>query len=166
MAQAFIENPRLSVRRASHQLQISGTSIRRNLRSINFHPYKIHLVQELNEDDFDRRIEFCDIMMMRIDQQPNSLLNILFTDEAKFELSGNVNRHNCRFWTDKNPHWMYEGNTQYPEKLNIWAGIYNDTLIGPFFIDGNLTADKYEGMLRNEIIPSIKNISGNHFDIM
>jgi len=23
-------------------------------------PYKIHFVQELSDDDFDRRIEFCD----------------------------------------------------------------------------------------------------------
>ncbi|EZA46950.1 hypothetical protein X777_00567 [Ooceraea biroi] len=83
---------------------MSQTSVRRNLKFINFHPYKIHLVQKLNEDDFDRRNEFCDIMMTRIDQLPNFLFNIAFSDEASFEINGNVNRHNCRFWTDENPH--------------------------------------------------------------
>ncbi|EZA55215.1 hypothetical protein X777_05219 [Ooceraea biroi] len=106
---------------------MSQSSVRRNLKFINFHPYKIHLVQKLNEDDFDRRNEFCDIMMTRIDQLPNFLFNIAFSDEASFEINGNVNRHNCRFWTDENPHWMREAHTQNPEKLNVWAGIYNNT---------------------------------------
>ncbi|KMQ83987.1 transposable element tc3 transposase [Lasius niger] len=60
---------------------------------------------------------------------------IISSDEANFEINGNVNRHNCRFWTNKNPHWMREAHTQNLEKLNVWAGIYNNTLIGPFFID-------------------------------
>ncbi|EFN76918.1 hypothetical protein EAI_11088, partial [Harpegnathos saltator] len=46
--------------------------------------YKIHLVQELNEDDFDRRIVFCDLMMERIAEDPNYLSNVVFSDEATF----------------------------------------------------------------------------------
>ncbi|CAH1986618.1 unnamed protein product [Acanthoscelides obtectus] len=34
----------------------------RILKAHSFHPYKIHLVQELNEDDFDRRLQFCEDM--------------------------------------------------------------------------------------------------------
>ncbi|EFN86942.1 hypothetical protein EAI_01624, partial [Harpegnathos saltator] len=66
---------------------------------------KLHLVQELSEDDFDRRIEFCDLMMEIIVDDPLLHNNIVFCDEATFELTGNVNRHNCRHWSDVNPHW-------------------------------------------------------------
>jgi len=50
-----------------------------------------------------------------------------------------------------NPHWMLEIHTQYRRKLNVWAGMLNKTLIGLFFIDGNLNVAKYKDMLRNKI---------------
>jgi len=53
---------------------------------------------------------------------------------------------------------------QYPQKLNVWAGILNNELIRPFFIEGNLTAQKYEDKLRNQIIPAINAIVGETFN--
>lgn len=55
------------------------------------------------------------------------------------EYSGNVNKPNCRFWGNSNLHWFGEVHTQYPEKLNVWAGILGDALIGPLFIPGYST---------------------------
>lgn len=72
-------------------------SVQRIMKQIKFHPYEIHFVQELSEDDFDRRLEFSEIMMERIDTDPNFIFNIAYSDEATFQLNGNVNRHNCRF---------------------------------------------------------------------
>lgn len=164
IAQAFVEYPHLTIRRAAEQHDISRMSVHTILKSIKFHPYKVHLVQELNEDDPDRRTEFCDLMMNKIDRDPNFLYNIVFSDECTFTLKGEVNRHNCRYWSDTNPHWVREDHTQYPEKVNVWEGIFNDTLVGPFFIDGDLTAAKYEDMLRNQIVPRIREIAGDNFD--
>jgi len=62
------------------------------------------LVQELSEDDFDRRMQFCDLIMEMINDELLFLDNIVFSfDEATFELTGNVNRHNCIYWSDINP---------------------------------------------------------------
>lgn len=165
IAEAFVENPHLSLRRASDEHDISHETVRKILKNIKFHPYKIHLVHELNEDDPDRRIEFCERMMQRIDENPPFLYNIVFSDEATFTLKGEVNRHNCRYWTDTNPAWFIDSHTQYPQKLNVWAGILNDRLIGPFFIDGNLDARKYEDLLEHQIIPKIREIVRDNFDI-
>nr|CAH7712348.1 unnamed protein product [Callosobruchus chinensis] len=41
---------------------ISRTSIQRILKHYKWHPYKIQLLHELNEDDHDRRLQFCEIM--------------------------------------------------------------------------------------------------------
>lgn len=164
ISQAFIENPHHTLRKAAAEYEISHESVRRILKFIQFHPFKIRLVQELNEDDPDRRVEFCEFMMTRIDEDPNFLYNIVFSDEATFQLNGEVNRHNCRYWSDTNPFWMLESHTQYPQKVNVWAGILNDTLIGPFFIEGNLTAARYEELLRNEIVPRIREVAGDNFD--
>lgn len=79
-------------------------------------------------------------------------------------LNGSVNRHNSRYWSDSNPHWMRESKSQYPQKLNVWAGIVGEHIIGPFFIDGNRTAQKYEAMLCDDIVPAVRNIFDPDFD--
>lgn len=63
VAQSFVEDPKLSIRKAAQQNDISRMSVQRTLRGIKFHPYRMYLVQELNDDDFDRRNEFCEFMM-------------------------------------------------------------------------------------------------------
>lgn len=59
---------------------------------------------------------------------------------------------------------MLEAWTQYPQKLNVWAGVLSNILIGPFSIDENLTAAKYEDMLRHEIILAIRWTVGDNFN--
>lgn len=59
---------------------------------------------------------------------------------------------------------MVESHSQYLQKLNVWIGILNNTFIGPFFIDGNLNAEKYEDMLRNEVVPAIIANVGENFE--
>ena len=39
-----------------------------------------------------------------------------------------------------------------------------DRIIGPFFIDGNLNAQNYEQMLRNDICPAIRAVKGPSYD--
>lgn len=105
--QAVIENPGTSTRKISNKVDISSRSVHRILKTHNYHPYKIHLVHELLAEDFDRRMEFCDDMMRRYDNNNHFFNWICFSDEATFELQGNVNRHNMRYWSDENPHWVY-----------------------------------------------------------
>lgn len=62
-------------------------------------------MQELLEDDFDRCIEYCELLMMRIENNGNLMNNVVFSDEAIFMLNGNVNRYN---WADGNLHRMRE----------------------------------------------------------
>jgi len=162
--QSFVEDPNTSTRKAAQAHDCSYKSVQRVLKNSKFHPYKINLVQELVANDFDCRLEFCDIMMQKIDDQPEFHNKIVFLDEATFMLNGSVNRHNSRYWSDSNPHWMRESKSQYPQKLNVWAGIVGEHIIGPFFIDGNLTAQKYEAMLRDDIVPTVRNIFDPDFD--
>ena len=76
--------------------------------------------------------------MARIDAKSNFLANTDFSDEVTFTLTGKVNKHNCCFWSNIHPHCMQE-HMQYPQKLNIWGGISDDTAIRPFFIGCELT---------------------------
>jgi len=162
--QSFVEDPHISINRVAQKHKIGYGSVHKILKLNKWHPYKLHLVQELSEDDFDRRIEFCDVMMEMIVDDPVLLNNIVFSEEATFELTGNVSRHNCRYWTNENPHWKRDNHTQYPQKVNVWAGIFNDRLVGPFFIEGNLTAHVYQVMLREQIAPATRDIVGGNMN--
>jgi hypothetical protein len=62
-------------------------------------------------------------MMNLIDNNQMSLASIVFSDQSTFILHGEVNRHN---WDDRNAHWIRETHTQFPQKVNVWAGIISD----------------------------------------
>lgn len=149
------EDPHLSTRELGGLHDTSQRSVVNLFKKEKFHPYKIQLVQELEHGDFERRLRFCDIMMGKLNQNPNFCRSILFTDEATFSLHGFVNKQTYRYWSQLNPHWIMEGRTQRPQKVNVWAGILDGHIIGPFFIDGNLTSEKYLNLLREGIVPAV-----------
>ncbi|EFN89264.1 hypothetical protein EAI_01596, partial [Harpegnathos saltator] len=93
---SFQENPHTSVPRTAQAISkltahdISQGSILNILKKHKYHPYKTVITQELMEDDFNRRIQFCEEMMNQIDD--NFLNFIVFSDEAMFQINGSVNR--------------------------------------------------------------------------
>ena len=117
------ENPHRPTQEVAANFEIGKSSVWRTLKKYKWHPYKAILAHELNEDDPDRRMEFCEDMMTRCNADPEFVNKIIFSDEATFCLNGAVNRQNCRYWAPQNPHWMIDVHTQYPQKVNVWAGI-------------------------------------------
>lgn len=158
-----VENPHISLRKAAQYVGISTSSAHRIFHANKYHPFKIQLHQELNEDDPDRRLQYCETMMEKCLQDGNFPKRIVFSDEASFLLNGSVNRHNFRYWAQENPRWMTEAHTQHPEKVNVWAGLIGTRVVGPFFIEGNLNANSYEELLRTRVIPSLMELLGPQF---
>lgn len=152
---AVEENPTTSTRQVATEQEISQSSVVRILNAQKFHPYKLVILQEFTEADPDRRLQFCEEMMALIDGNDLSTENILFSDESTFTLNGEVNRQNCRYWAEENPHWMREGHTQWPQKVNVWAGIIRDRVIGPIFFEQNLNGARYLEFLEEELVPNL-----------
>lgn len=150
------ENPHKTTRELAADNDVSKSSILRVLHKEKYHPYKVQLVQELNEDDPDRRQEFCELMMDRMNADLQFINKIVFSDEATFHLNGTVNKQNCRYWSRENPHWMCEAHTQYPKKVNVWAGIINNKIIGPYFFEGTVTGEVYLDFLINFLVPTLQ----------
>ncbi|KAG5899934.1 hypothetical protein JTB14_002485 [Gonioctena quinquepunctata] len=44
------------------------------------------------------------------------------------------------------------------QKLNVWAGIFEERLIGPIFLDGNLTGETYLELLNEFVYPQLVDI--------
>jgi len=96
----------MSTRKVATKNEVSQSSVCDILEKHKF-PYKMLHVQMLVHEDFDRRIEFSELIEAR---ENDFINNIVFFDEANFELHGNVNRQNFRYWSTstENPHWIGE----------------------------------------------------------
>lgn len=56
--QTLEENPSISTRR--NDLQLTQSSVHRIIHhALKYHPYKIHVLHELKQQDFARRVRFC-----------------------------------------------------------------------------------------------------------
>lgn len=103
-----INNPRLSVREGAARAEISKSTYQRAMKKLNFKPYRPTLIVQLNEDDFDRRSEFCETWLDKFDNDSDLVDRIFWSDEAKFSMNSIVNRHNCTYWARENPHLKYQ----------------------------------------------------------
>ncbi len=137
VSEAFLRNPRISQRRASIELNISHTNLRRLMKDLQLKPYKPMLLQAVNEDDPDRRLEFCECLLENAREDPSLLNRILWTGEAVFQTNDRVNRHNCVDCSDANPHRIIK------QELNVLRvivgrGIWSNGVVGPYCFDNRM----------------------------
>jgi len=158
---AIVKIPRRSVRRHSAAIGLSDRSVRRILhKDLNFHPYKIAIVQELNDRDMaNRRISSEQLLEMLND---DGIINtVLMTDEPHFHLSGYVNKQNYRYWAPENPQELHQ-HPLHSERLTVWCGIASFGVLGPYFFEDNegvaitVTSERYVAMLRNFCEPELR----------
>lgn len=158
---SVLRSPNRSARRQSMALAISDSSLRRILHlDLNFHPYKIAMVQKLNERDFQSRVLTCQRLLQLV--TGNDLLNVLImSDEAHFHLSGKVNKQNFRYWSSENPKELHE-RPLYSKKVTVWCGVARFGIIGPYYFEdgrGNtvtVNSERYVQMLRGFLVPQLQ----------
>ena len=85
--------------------------------------------------------------------------NIIFTDEATLTLNNEPNLQNCRIWARENPRNVLHTRTQYPQKINVWVGLLGHHIIGPFFLQENLTGGRFLQLLQEEIAPAVTEVT-------
>ncbi|GFX39424.1 putative transposase [Trichonephila clavipes] len=93
----------------------------------------------------------------------NSLIDsIPQSDEAHFWLTGNVNKQNCRIWSEVNPQ-VYVEAPLHPEKLTVWCALWAGGIICPYFFKNDerhnvtVNGDRYRAMIANFFIPELNN---------
>ena len=158
---AIDENPVTSVRKISFKTGISKSSVHRVLRASKLKPYKLRIVQDLGGDDDEyNRKSFCEWFKSNC-CDPDK---IIFSDESCFEMEGIPNKQGVRFWHPVNPHAMVAVNHQNRAKVTVWAAIWGNKLIGPFFFDGTVNGTKYLELLQDYVVPLIEQLSDGNDD--
>ena len=79
-------NPEVLTRQLASLTGVSQASVRKVLKKHKFYSYKMKILQELGDDDPDRRIQFCEMLTEKIQRQPSLTKNICFRDECSFFL--------------------------------------------------------------------------------
>lgn len=145
------QNPEISSRKIASNLNISHILVWRILHDFLLYPYHIQRVQALLPRDLPFRINFCQWFIQKIVENPLFDREVLFTDEANFSRNAIRNFHNNHFWAEENPHTIVEVNHQEQFSVNVWAGIVDDYLIGPFFLPRRLNGENYRHFLENDL---------------
>lgn len=156
VSETILQEPKNSSRKLSKELQIKRSSLQNIIKSLGLKVWRPRLIQELNEDDPDRRMEFCEQFEVLFPEE----INIMFTDEASFKLNGTVNRHNCVYYANENPHMTFEKSVNSPGVM-VWAGICPTKIIGPYFFDKTVTGESYLEMLNTYAIPHMRQMDNN-----
>lgn len=138
----FELHPRRSTRMAARHFGVSRYYVWKVLHVAGLHPYHYRRAQALYGSDSEARIRFCQWLIA------NPAVNILWTDESTFTRVGIFNIHNEHWWTMNNPHLIKEHSHQIRFSVNVWAGLLNNRIFGPIFIEGNLTGGTYLNMLQ------------------
>ena len=95
------------------------------------HPYKIHICQELQLGDFDRRVQFCEWFLQKL-EDPDFLGGFIMSDGAHFSLSGYVNKQNMRLWVKEKAMEIMDV-PLHSEKVTKWCSIMEGCIVGPYF---------------------------------
>lgn len=152
------ENPALSVRRISENTGVARTTVHRILRRELLHPFHIQRVQALLPEDYPKRVQFCREMLRRSRENPQYFNSILWTDEANFRRTGVFNIHNMHYWAVENPRIIRDHHFQHQFGVNLWAGIMNGAIIGPFELPARLRGPDYLNFLQNDLPNLLENV--------
>ena len=94
--------------RGSAQARVSVDRYHTAVAKLHFKPYHPTLIVALNEANFDRCSPFYELWPEKLENDPHFVDHIFWSDEARFSRNGVVNRHNCTYWSSKNPHNKFE----------------------------------------------------------
>ena len=140
---------RLALELAEEGRGMSHTTVHQVLRTQGFTGYHERRVHELLPEDYPRRVEMARTLLRMMDEDPTLIEKIIWTDEAKFTLSGAVNSHITIYWSRTNPHRTRETRRVDQRGVMVWVGMHANG------IDGTLTGAKYHDLLEQQILPNI-----------
>ncbi|EZA49521.1 hypothetical protein X777_12259, partial [Ooceraea biroi] len=115
------------------------------------HPYHITLTQALTPNDMRQRVLFYQWARQMIAHDADFFKYVLFSDESTFKNTGELNTHNCHYWSDVNPYWHRQVNNQHRWSIVVWCGIVNGYVIGPYFFHQNVTGHSFLELLRDHL---------------
>ncbi|KAJ8964835.1 hypothetical protein NQ317_013345 [Molorchus minor] len=134
------DDPSTSTRDIARQVNVSQNKVWKTLRENQSYPFHVQRVQALQLQDHPARV--------------------LVTGESTFTRNGINNFGNTNVWEVENPH---ANHTDFQQRfaINVWAGIVDGRLIGPFILPDRLTGLEYLHFLQNNLPELLEDVPLN-----
>lgn len=118
-------------------------------------------MQSLDGNDTEIRLQFAAWYLDMYNNNNNFVNRVLFSDEASFTREGIFNYHNNHIYAYENPHAVHVNRFQREFRLNVWAAVVNDTIIGPIFLPPHLNGQIYRQMIVDRLEEMVRDIGLN-----
>lgn len=150
-------------------LAVDKSSWSRIRKDLKYHPFKPVRRHELKPGDLPRRLDFCHWILTRTDDQ---LLQILFSDEAMFELNGSVNSQNVRRYAPlkssdpvnggRPEHFTVDKPT-FSRKIMVFCGVKRDSTFGlQVYQNETMNGPRYHRLLQYHVFPELRQWNGGN----
>lgn len=139
-----------SCRSIARECGLSKSGVNKILRKHKLHDYKYLPVQRLHAGDPERRLEFCEWLLDQSADDPLFVNRVVWTDESIFTNNGVFNRRNKHYYATENRHAVQPVRNQIRFSLNVWCGLIDNKLIGPYFLGGTLNGNSYLEFLQTD----------------
>ena len=109
-----------SVRKIANQLSVSvsHSTVHRILKSDSFYPYKPVQVPKLFANDLEKRLKFA----KQWETLGINLSDVLWTDEAKFDIHCNIRSLHGSIWSKRKP-LQHIRKPLYSPNLTVWVEV-------------------------------------------
>ncbi|GFT57505.1 uncharacterized protein TNCV_803641 [Trichonephila clavipes] len=99
-----LAHPESSVQDISKACSYSKLTVWNILHTYGAYPYRPVLAEELMPGDQDRRFDFCYFMLNTLNENPDFLNEVLWSDECQFLRQRTINTQNRHYWSLEKPH--------------------------------------------------------------
>lgn len=151
----FADCPTTSQRRVSQQVGVSQSSVNKVLKEEGVKPFKFIRVQQLQNDDQPKRLQFCESVLEKQTNDQNFISKFVFSDEACFHLNGSVNSHNTFIYNRENPHATVE-KLMKSAAIVCWAMVSPRIGIHFQILHSTMNGETYKEILTSTVIPIFK----------
>jgi len=134
--QSVARSPCKSLSRRALTLGISKQMTHKCLKDdLKLFPYRITVHHLLGQDDISRRLQMCQWFHKQMEDHPDWIENVWFSDEAHFHLNGAVNNHNNVFWGNEKPDMVAPKSLKGP-KVTAWCALNSKYgMMGPYWFE-------------------------------
>lgn len=150
----------LSSKLAATKIKIHHTTTWRfMIRELKLFPYKLQMLQKISDTDKVKRISFSQYYRNELGNDSRILKQVLFSDECKFSISGQVNKQSCRTWGLERPQEVCKGPHNSPSII-VWFVLSQAEVTAPYFSKTKKLEDRVTKDLRYYVLPRLWSYPG------
>ena len=108
MKQLFHDNPWRSLRDVASDVHVHQNTVWALVRKVlTIFPYRLQILPQLSDAEKTNRLLFAHLIKQKLQENPDFLKRIGYSDECRFSLGGAINKQKVRVCGKQRPNIVY-----------------------------------------------------------